>query len=1080
MPPRVLVVGGSLAGARAALSLAGAGVEVVLAEGSPFLGEGAEGGSPWEATTPFLEAWADPRVQVYLSTTPTAWERTPGGWRVRLESAPRYVSLDRCTACGECLLVCPVEVGPEGKRAIHLGPRGAFPTAPVLEREGRSPCTDACPVGISAQGYTALIARGRFWEAWDLIRERTPFPGVLGRVCHHPCETACRRSQADAAVAIRALKRFVDDWVWAHDPPAQTPTAAPTGPKVAVVGSGPAGLTAAAYLAERNHRVTVFEALPVAGGMMAVGIPAYRLPREVLRREVAAVERLGVEVRLNARVGPGGAVSLGDLAAQGYRAVLVCVGASRSVRLGVPGEELEGVVQGLDLLRAAALAQELPTSEWEGRLAALLPRSPGARAVVVGGGNTAMDAARTLRRLGVSEVTVLYRRSREEMPAAPEEVEGAEEEGVAFHFLAAPVRCHGEAGRVKAVECIRMTLGAPDASGRRRPVPVPGSEFLVPADLVVAAIGQQPDLSLLEGLASVRVGPGGRVVVDPASLQTEAPAVFAAGDAVDQPMTVAHAVGSGRRAAEAIEAFLQGRLEAWQAALPGRAPVVERPLRPDERRPKPRHEVPALPPAERLADFREVEGALGAAAAQEEAARCLACGPCAECMACVRVCKPQAIDHGMPRQVHEVLVSTVVWANGTGRGLEHVPREALSGVVLPSDGMAGLAAAAQALEACTWQAVPWPSFQMRRPRVEGTSAAFLCRCAGEIAARVDLEALQESLLRTPGIAFAHVVNQACTPEGAGEVLARAREARVRGAVLAACSCCALRQVCASCTLQRVRCKTALGLLGREGLPPAGTGGTEEPLAWEMVNLREACAWPEGEDRARATWKAERLVLAGLAALMAREGCTLEVPGMRATVGILGRGPAGDVAERLLKRLGFGVWRTGRRLLSVEGAWGGLRAWVGDGGRPLPLEAPWLLLAPATRAEERSMEKAARASEALDRQPGIVVCDPRLGPQVSGAAAVARVVGAWRPDAVWSGRLAFVRPSFCRACGTCREVCPYQAVGWHEGQDGRPHALVDPLRCRGCGLCVAACPNGAMAAVQGTDRELWSTLEALLA
>ncbi|MBC7224423.1 MAG: FAD-dependent oxidoreductase, partial [Anaerolineae bacterium] len=690
MPGRVLVVGGSPAGVRAALSLAGAGVEVLLAEASPFLQPAAEGVPSWGAGTYALEAWADPLVQVLLSTVPAEWQAADGGWRVRLERAPRYVDLGRCTACGECLEVCPVEVGPDGRRAIHLDGPNAFPQAPVVEREGRAPCTDACPVGIPAQGYVALIGQGRFREAWDLIRERTPFPGVLGRVCHHPCEAACRRNQADAAVAIRALKRFVDDWVWQHEPPAQTSTAAPTGPKVAVVGSGPAGLTAAAYLAERNVRVTVFEALPVAGGMMAVGIPAYRLPREVLRREVAAVERLGVDIRLNARVGPGGVCALEDLAAQGYQAVLVCVGASRPARLGVPGEELGGVVQGLDLLRAVALAQALPGSEWEDALAALLPQAPGARAVVVGGGNTAMDAARTLRRLGLEQVTVLYRRSRAEMPAAPEEVQGAEEEGIALQFLVAPVRCEGEGGRVKALECVRMELGAPDASGRRRPVPIPGSEHLVPADLVVVAVGQQPDLSLLDGLDAVRVDRRGRIAVDPEALQTDVPTIFAAGDVVDQPMTVANAVGAGRRAAEAVEAYLEGRLAAWRAARARALPVVDRPLRPEERVPKPRHEAPVAPPEERVADFREVERGLEVGLAREEAARCLACGPCAECMACVRACEAHALDHGAEGEGREVIVSAVVWASASQEGLEHVPRAALSGLVPPSDEAEGL------------------------------------------------------------------------------------------------------------------------------------------------------------------------------------------------------------------------------------------------------------------------------------------------------------------------------------------------------------------------------------------------------
>ncbi|MGQ9584050.1 MAG: FAD-dependent oxidoreductase [Anaerolineae bacterium] len=1083
MPGRVLVVGGSVGGVRAALSLAGAGVRVDLVESSPFLGEGA--GFAGEFSAFLLEPFADPNVRVHLSCVPTGWKREGDGWTVRLRAEPRYVDLARCTACGDCLEVCPVVLEPGGRRAIYVEATGAVPNVPAIRKEGRSPCADACPAGISVQGYVALIAQGRFQEALDLIREKTPFPGVLGRVCHHPCEEACRRCELDEAVSLRSLKRFVADWELAQAAgaqPPEEPMGQPDGPRVAVVGSGPAGLTAAAHLAGRGYRVTVFEALPVAGGMMAVGIPAYRLPREVLRYEIARVQRLGVEIRLNTPVGPGGLCSLEDLRREGYGAVLLCVGAGHPLRLGVAGEDLPGVVQGLDLLRALALSQEFPGSEWADRLRALVPAGPGRRAIVIGGGNTAMDAARSLKRLGLDDVQVFYRRSQAEMPAAAEEVRGAEEEGISFRFLVTPVRCLGDGGQLSALECVRMELGEPDESGRRRPVPVPESEFTEPADLVVVAVGQRPNLGLLEGVRRIGVDRQGRLEVCPDLLQTGLPWVFAAGDAVDQPMTVVNAVGSGRRAAEAVDAFLRGELASFRRDRQRELPVVDRPLRPEERVALPGHPLPMTPAAERVADFREVEQGWPEATAQAEAARCLACGPCSECLACVHVCQARAIDHRSLAEEIELRVATVIWASASAPGLTEVPRAALSGVVRPEDDEEALAAAARALVALGWRPEPWPAFRVVHPAVEGRVGVFLCECGGEIASVLDLEWLGGQLASRSEVAFVEQVKQSCTPEGLEQIRTACRGRGIAGAVLAACSCCALEQVCDACTLQRVRCKAGLDLLGQDGI-----GRQPEPLPvgfqWEAVNLREGCAWPHAGDGPAGTQKALRLILAGLAALRSRQPLTLAVPGSAEDVVVAGRGPAGDLAARMLRRLGFHVRRTGRAFLAAEGVWGGLRVLVGNGGRAAMLEGRWLILSPANRQEHLAMGRALHGLDAWqmgDRQPGVVVCDPRLDPQVSAPAAVARVAASWKASLAPAGRLAFAQPAFCRACGTCRQVCPYQAIGWGQTVEGRTFARVDPLRCRGCGVCISACPNGAMTVGQGSDQEVWAALLALLA
>ena len=474
----------------------------------------------------------------------------------------------------------------------------------VVDRRGTPPCQLACPAGIDVQGYVALISQGRFKEALQLIREFIPFPSVCGRVCPHPCETACHRGKVDKPIAIAALKRFVADYA-AQAAAEETVAARITRQeRVAIVGSGPAGLTAAWKLAKLGYRVTVYEALPVAGGMMAVGIPEYRLPKKVLQAEIDAIQKLGVEIRLNSPAGKDGPQP-DDLFSQGYGAIFLAVGASRPLRLNIPGEELEGVYPAPSFLKDVNLGKEVKVGE---------------KVVIIGGGNVAIDSARTALRLGAKEVSIAYRRSRKEMPAYEEEIVAAEEEGIKIHYLAAMVRLLGRDSKVAGLECIRMELGAPDASGRRRPTPIKGSEFVIEADTVISAIGQAPNLTFSSARGQLKTS-GGILGVDPETLATNIPGVFAGGDVASRSATIIGAIADGKRAAIAIHNYLSGEdLPLQEPTLPevrledmGLNGVVH----------KERASMPALPVGERSGNFREVDLGFSPEAAVEEAKRCL-------------------------------------------------------------------------------------------------------------------------------------------------------------------------------------------------------------------------------------------------------------------------------------------------------------------------------------------------------------------------------------------------------------------------------------------------------------------------
>jgi NADPH-dependent glutamate synthase beta subunit-like oxidoreductase len=447
------------------------------------------------------------------------------------------IQSSKCHSCDICLRGCPAEFILEYRNEKE-SLRGALYRGKLQEsgeKVSLPPCQEACPIHQDAKGYVALIAKKRFKEALELIREVNPLPAVCGFICHHPCEEACLREGVDHSVPIRLLKRFVAEYE-REQGKMRRRLSKKRREKILVIGSGPAGLAAANDLSLLGYGVEVFEALPVLGGMLAVGIPEFRLPRDILRMEIDGIKKLGVEMKTDHCFHfDGNAKTFQKL---GFDAVFLSIGAHRSLKLNIPGETLRGVVPGVEFLRDINLKKRI---------------GMGGEVAIIGGGNVAVDIARSALRLGAEEVEIYYRRSREEMPAVPEEVDEAIREGVKIHFLVSPIKMIGREGKAIGMECVRMRLGDPDEKGRRRPIPIEDSNFKVFADTIISAVGQRVDRKLLRGFETNR---DGTIRVDPETYETSMRGVFAGGDMVTGPGWAIDAIASGKKGAKAIHQYL--------------------------------------------------------------------------------------------------------------------------------------------------------------------------------------------------------------------------------------------------------------------------------------------------------------------------------------------------------------------------------------------------------------------------------------------------------------------------------------------------------------------------------------------
>uniref|UniRef100_A0A7V6A5B5 FAD-dependent oxidoreductase n=1 Tax=Desulfobacca acetoxidans TaxID=60893 RepID=A0A7V6A5B5_9BACT len=654
----VMVVGGGIAGMQASLDAAAAGFKVYLVERDISIGGVM---AQLDKTFPtndcstclispkLIEVARHPDIEILTQAEIEKLEGEAGRFTVTLKREPRYIDPAKCNACGACAEACPVSLPSTFDEGLGKRPAAyrhfpqAVPSTYAIKKFDRAPCTLTCPAEINVQGYIQLIKVGKYKEAVQLIMERLPLPGVLGRICPHPCESACRRGELDEPLAICNLKRFAADQVDLES--LAMPETETRSERVAIIGSGPAGLACAYHLVRRGYRPTIFEALPKAGGMLRVGIPDYRLPKEVLNREIDHIVRLGVELRTNTALGRD--FTLDELFDQGYQAVFLGIGCHLGRALGIPGEEAPGVIQGVEFLRRHNLGE---------------PLTVGKRVAVIGGGNVAIDVACTAKRLG-AEVTIVYRRTREEMPAFTHEIEQAMCEGVEVLFLAAPIEVlTDQEGAVRALRCQKMALGEPDSSGRRQPVPVPGAEFELPVDMVVPAIGQEAARGLLEA-CGLKLTRNGSVEVDEVTYQTSRAGVFAAGDVHTGPWIAIEAVGGGIEAAESIDRYLRGVDLAEGRVLGHEAHQRWRDLPKDEAG-QPREAMASLPPEYSCSCFVEIAQGYTADQAQREAARCLNCGGCSECMQCVAACQAGAIDHQQRPSTETVEVGALILAPG--------------------------------------------------------------------------------------------------------------------------------------------------------------------------------------------------------------------------------------------------------------------------------------------------------------------------------------------------------------------------------------------------------------------------------
>ncbi|HEX7475002.1 MAG TPA: FAD-dependent oxidoreductase, partial [Dehalococcoidales bacterium] len=977
-------------------------------------------------------------------------------------------------------------------------------------------------------------------KALALINETAPLAGVLGRLCTHPCETKCTREQIDTPVFVQALHRYaadnvVNDIVYTRKAPEGSRKE-----KVAVIGSGPAGLTAAWELARRGYSPTIFESHAVVGGMLATGIPRFRLPRETREREVDAIKALGVDIKTGVTVGRD--VMLADLVDRGYKAFFLAIGAHMNNKLNVPGEDLAEVLDCISLLFSLNLK---------------VGTAVGNNVIVVGGGNSAVDSARSAKRVGKGEVRILC--VTDKMTAVKEEVEEATREGIPIDYNVSVVEILGDGEKVTGVRCQRVKKVTFDADGKANIEYIPGSDFTLKADRVVIAIGQRPNSPALN-IKNLNLGRNSTIVVDPLTLETNIPGVFAGGDAVTGSNNVVSAMAAGLRAADSIDRYVKGHdLEKGRTLEPPEPVEVDL----DKRKAAQykRAKMPSLAVSRRKGSYEETNLGLGEEAAKSETERCLNCAVCCECMECEQACELKAVNHQDTAKSVEIEAESIINFFSTANNIKEIKKTGVYNLNGEKDGnmQAELAeASAIALSAV----VDLKLKDEKRPadfknadliptiesQDEGISAVlvpppvlarnagkrtavFLCRCGDGISSVIDFIKVTEAVSGQPDVYSVQEIEQVCTLEGAKQIRDTVERENIAHLVLAACRCCNLEQICFSCTDRRVACQRNLKL----ELPPG--------VNLEFANIREQCAWVHRDNPAGATVKAIELISTGVVRAQRLVPVVYEARPVTRSVIIIGTGLSSLVAAQSLAIQDYRVTfisdfdvmklkkespayqeNVSRRLkllpdlgvkinpwpqsLELNGGPGKYEAVVKYGLQSQHIEAGVVIL-DLVNAEKQVLEilsKSNLINRVMSRQhflssvssldstilhsytvretAGVFIIVPlgkiSVESQITLGEAAAARASIYLSQTNLQPRTGSVviNAKLCRGCGDCAKLCPYIEIK-NETGPGIPSAWIDPALCFGCGACISVCPTGAILQPLQSEIGITAALESLL-
>ncbi len=1095
----VLLVGSGYGALKVAEDMVQSGIPVAWVTKSPHyleLPQGAEALEDWPADLDYqfrplyLRVTRHPLLTALPQSHILAVEKNKNGFTVEGTQDACYIDYDLCTGCGKCTQSCPLDN--TERPPITRRPAQCPTRALVLDKRTMSSCRIACPLGVNAQAYLALTAAKRFDEALAVVREANPLPGICGRVCHHPCEAECRRADVEEAVAIRDIKRFLADFEASSGAvPDFMPRTKLRKERIAVIGSGPAGLTAAHYLNQDGFNITVFESLPQAGGMLRAGINAFRLPRSVLDIEIKAIENSGVTIETDTTV-----ESMQKLLDDGFDAVLLAAGTQADLSLNIPGEDLPGINSCVSFLRAVNLHGTAVV---------------GPKTVVIGAGNSAMDAARTALRLGAEQVTVIGIEQKDELPAHPREVREAREEGIDFLLGTAPIAFEGSEA-LEHVVC-RAAHWEKSSDGSLAIAYDSEKTFDLKADCVIVAIGQRPQLKECGLDKEIKTDPGGRALVNKRHA-TSVANVYAAGDVASGPTTVVEAMAAGREAAASIIEHLTGQacpFEKITATTRGVGDYVEIPESLLSHR---RPDVPQRLPHVRCRDFDEVDMGLNADEAVAEARRCLQCSVCCECRACEQACEQiGAINHFSSDKQFTVEAPAIIVADAYELpdtallDQEQVFRVADLKRDLTDVMLSGSAAAGKAMVAAS---------RLRRPAVpveadvqdlsdEVRIGFFLCTCNDTLASRTALERVRDLAAMIPDVVHSELLISACHPKGADTIAAAMKKTNITRVILASCVCCPLEFQCISCNDQRTRAR--LHLFERLKLPRS---------RFETINIRDSFLDAPSDEA--VVEKAREMLRSSFIRARYMEPLRLGHTKIGNNVLVLGGGDMGRSCALNLEQQGFKVRlvhnpqlegdpaRTQQHptdecgngsithvdsasIKKIRGQIGDytILARQNDSSRRWKADIVCLVdeavLSLGLQEEPAGLKKLYRYDFAFFHTPqaGIFRVLPRTLERVqqfeAGAALAAQVARsaaeAFLQDHLLSPK---VDPERCRGCGRCVDICPFNAIRLVDGPIGIYTAEVARHNCVGCGGCVGICP------VTALDMPYFSnqTLEALVA